>query len=59
MEDKKVEPTTQPTSKDLIHCNGCRGEINIHSYRTYYTKYGVYCKRCVEDLPGDDEEESK
>ena len=51
MEDKKAEPE----SKDLIKCNGCQGEINIHSYRTYYTKYGVYCKRCVEDLPEDEE----
>jgi hypothetical protein len=41
------------------NCDGCQGEININSYRTYYTKHGVYCKCCVEKLPADEEDEEE
>ena len=41
------------------NCDGCQGEININSYRTYYTKHGVYCKCCVEKLPADEEDDEK
>jgi len=41
------------------NCDGCQGQININSYRTYYTKHGVYCKCCVEKLPADEEDDEK
>ena len=49
--DKKPEKEVKPI---MTNCTMCRGEINIHSYRTYYTKTGIYCKPCVEKLPTDE-----
>jgi hypothetical protein len=42
-----------------INCDRCQGQININSYRTYYTKHGVYCKCCVEKLPADEEDDEE
>lgn len=47
--------TTEKEPKPIMtNCTMCRGEINIYSYRTYYTKTGIYCKCCVEKLPADE-----
>jgi len=64
----KEKTTTVKDTKDVsdnepeeiyTNCDGCQGEININSYRTYYTKHGVYCKCCVEKLPADEEDDEK
>ena len=55
-----VKDTSNVSDKEqeeiYTNCDGCQGQININSYRTYYTKHGVYCKCCVEKLPADEEE---
>jgi len=74
MDKEKINQTNIITVKDstnvsdnnieepeemYTNCDGCQGEININSYRTYYTKHGVYCKCCVEKLPVDEEDEEE
>jgi hypothetical protein len=53
-EKDKEKSAQKETQNDMINCNGCQGEININSYRTYYTKKGIFCKCCVEKLPAED-----
>ena len=64
----KEKTTTVKDTKDVsdnepeeiyTNCDGCQGEINVNSYRTYYTKQGVYCKCCVEKLPADEEDDEE
>ena len=51
---KDTAPQKPEGAANMTTCNGCRGEINIYSYRTYYTKKGIYCKCCVEKLTEED-----
>jgi hypothetical protein len=55
----ETETSTNTSSDDeipMLTCDGCQGEIAFNSYRTYFTKSGVYCKCCVEKLPASEDE---